>query len=139
MMDLIPMIGEIQQWDLHMERHQILWAICLSKISNHLLNHLGLTYPWEVVVNFLGEEDLSKVVVNLPKEKLYLQDDLGQDLFGTHGIHHGIWYLLLLPQVSFLQESHYLTPSTFFVLTLMFMLKSLGKLFKLMERKMIDM
>ncbi len=69
-MDLIPMKSEIQQWDLHMEKHKILWAICLYKINNHLLNHLGLTYPWEVVMNFLGEENLSKVVVDLPKEKM---------------------------------------------------------------------
>lgn len=77
-----------------------------------------------MVVNSLEGE-------GFPREEMYLQQDLGWDLHGTHGI----WYLLLLTQKPLLPKSLYHTRSTLLEWTFMLMLKFLGKPFKLMERR----
>jgi hypothetical protein len=81
--------------------------------------------------------DLMTMVVDslegegLPREEVYLQQDLGWDLHGTHGIQ----YLLLLPQKPLLPKGLYHTPSTLLEWTFVLMLKFLGKPFKLMEKR----
>jgi hypothetical protein len=61
----------------------------------------------------------------LPREEVYLQQDLGWDLHGTHGIQ----YLLLLPQKPLLPKGLYRTPSTLlewaFMLMLIFFRKAI--------------